>query len=92
MFVQTFNDKRVDDKVQHKDDDSDGRHHQTCEKNKLMFVLENKSKIFFCVIMTKTECSKCDFLILLKISGAIKIIKPDIKLPILTRTMVTVYL
>ena len=27
---QTFNDKSVDDKIQHQNDDSNGRHHQTC--------------------------------------------------------------
>lgn len=27
--TQTFDDERVDDKVQHQNDDGDGRHHQT---------------------------------------------------------------
>lgn len=33
VYKPTFNDKRVDDKIQHQNDDSDGRHHQTCGKN-----------------------------------------------------------
>lgn len=28
--IQTFDDKRVDDKKQHEDDDGDGGHYQTC--------------------------------------------------------------